>query len=80
MKEEEPKNPPRREIAIPVENILLPIFFLLCLAVAYFLLRGAFGRKAALWLFAPVGLLLPVLIVGTGNLIMGLSARLKRDK
>ena len=80
MKEEEPKIPPRREIEVPVENFLFPLFFALCFSAAYFLLRGAFGGKLALWLFAPTGLLLLVLLVGTGNLIMGLSERLKREK
>ena len=80
MNEEEPNPPPRQEIAIPVENIVIPLFFILCLAVAYFGLRAALGGRWALWLFAPIGLLIPILLVGIGNLIMGLSARLKKEK
>ena len=78
MSEEPPERPPRREIVIPVENILIPLFFMLCLSVAYFILRVTVGRKLALWLFAPAGFFLPVLIVNIGNAIIGIAAALKR--
>lgn len=80
MSEEPPQNAPRREFVIPLENILIPLFFILCLSIALFLLRVTVGKKLALWLFVPVGFSIPVLIVGIGNGIANLIARIKERR